>query len=101
MNVEATEHLLQSCQTGGTFGRVRCATSLGAQGMTFDHVILCLPLDLGLWTSFHLEPHALLGMMGRTRVTLYLLRPGGAMWCELPGRREIASLLRWWEEGAG
>eukprot|EP00435_Cladocopium_sp_Y103_P030487 s3817_g7.t1 len=101
LNVLAVKYMLRQFPSAEGMGRIHVATSLGIQGRTVDHVLLCLPVNCGLWNSFHLEPRALLGMIGRTRETLYLLRHVGALHTTLPGRHELAALLQWWEEGPG
>ena len=79
--------------------RIEVATPLGFQGCTADQMILCLPMSMGLWNSFRLEPRALFNMLGRSRQDVLIPRYHGALQCSLPGRREIAGLLQWYEPG--
>lgn len=82
-------------------GKLEVATSLGFQGRTATHVVLCLPLDKTYWNSFHLEPKALFNILGRSSKTVYLFRHTGDLDARhrLPGRCEIATLLQWYEPG--
>ena len=82
-------------------GKLEVATSLGFQGRTATHVVLCLPLDQTRWNSFHLEPKALFNILGRTSQTLYMFRHTGDVEAlrTLPGRWEIARLLQHYEPG--
>ena len=97
LNHRAVQYFMRLDQFQQLKARIDVATSLGYQGCTAEQVILCLPMNMGLWNSFHLEPRALFNMLGRTQQTLLMPRFHGALTCSLPGRAQIAGLLQWYE----
>lgn len=99
LNYAAAMCLLQFIG-GSAPGRIEVATSLGYQGKTGEHVVLCMPVNKAHWTSFHLQPRALFSMLGRARECVYLFRHLGVFASTLPGRTELAGLLQWYEAGA-